>query len=147
MPCSEIGRIIGVSYWVLNRQNSLSISLLAGKLPQRMVRDGLRPQGSRTCRDSDACIIDGHTSYCVPCRATNFHCPSTGRKKSVVDNGHFRSLWRPKIRSTAVNGQKIHLTFIQVMLKSVPCAPFRSISHDRSRTPNPRQIRESRTPP
>ena len=73
--------------------------------------------------DCDAGIGEVDTTYCVPCRATNFRCPSTGRKKSVVDNGHFRSLWRPKIRSTAVSGQKIYLTFFQVKLKLVLYPP------------------------
>jgi hypothetical protein len=35
---------------------------------------------SRTYRDSDACIADGDTSCCAPCRATNFRCPSMERK-------------------------------------------------------------------
>jgi hypothetical protein len=34
--------------------------------------------------DSNAGIADGDTSYCVPCRTTNFCCPSTGRKKSLI---------------------------------------------------------------
>ncbi len=28
----------------------------------------------------------GNTSYCAPCRATNFRCPSTGRKKSPIND-------------------------------------------------------------
>src|SRR5580693_3706090 len=97
--------------------------------------------------DCDAGIGEVDTTYCVPCRATNFRCPSTGRKKSVVDNGHFRSLWRPKIRFTAVSGQKIYLTFLQVILKSVSYAPFRSISHDRPGRPTLGKVRASRTRP
>ena len=43
-------------------------------------------QVSRTCRDSDACIVDGDTSCCISSRVTNFRYPSTGRKKSVPDS-------------------------------------------------------------
>ena len=36
-------------------------------------------------RDSDACIVDGDTSYCISSRATDLCCPTAGRKKSVND--------------------------------------------------------------
>jgi hypothetical protein len=41
--------------------------------------------GGDAC-DSNAGIADGDTSYCVPSRMACFCCPSTERKKSLVDS-------------------------------------------------------------